>query len=136
MEFQALTGSVVVAVTQTVVALFMIGLYLRTRRDACTRYWAIASVLVAIGVIARFPFISTPFGVQSIALGNSVIVAGLVFTWWGMRAGIPRPGGIAHTFSIGIATGDRDSSRDALLVNADRALYAAKAAGRGRAMIA
>lgn len=85
MEFQALTGSVAFAVTQTAVALFMAGLYVAARRDACTRYWAIASALIAIGVIAPFPFMATPFRMPSIVLGTSAIIAGLVFMWWGMR---------------------------------------------------
>lgn len=84
-EFQALTGSVAFAVTQTAVALFMIGLYVAARRDACTRYWAIASALVAIGVIAPFPFIGTPLRLPSMAFGTTAIVAGLVWMWWGMR---------------------------------------------------
>ncbi|MEN3977026.1 GGDEF domain-containing protein [Emcibacter sp. SYSU 3D8] len=85
MEFQALTGSVAFAVTQTAVALFMAGLYVAARRDACTRYWAIASALIAIGVIAPFPFIGTSFRLTSMAVGTTAIVAGLVWMWWGMR---------------------------------------------------
>ncbi len=85
MEFQALTGSVAFAVTQTAVALFMLGLYIAARRDACTRYWAIASALVAIGVIAPFPFIGTSLRLPSMAVSNTAIVAGLVWMWWGMR---------------------------------------------------
>ena len=85
MEFQALTGSVAFAVTQTAVALFMLGLYIAARRDACTRYWAIASALVAVGVIAPFPFIGTSLRLPSMAVSNTAIVAGLVWMWWGMR---------------------------------------------------
>lgn len=85
MEFQALTGSVAFAVTQTAVALFMIGLYVAARRDACTRYWAIASALVAIGVITPFPFIGTSLRLPAVVLGTSAIVSGLVTMWWGMR---------------------------------------------------
>jgi diguanylate cyclase (GGDEF)-like protein len=84
-EFQALTGSVAFAVTQTAVALFMLGLYIAARRDACTRYWAIASALVAVGVIAPFPFIGTSLRLPSMAVSNTAIVAGLVWMWWGMR---------------------------------------------------
>ena len=84
-ELQALTGSVAFAVTQTAVALFMTGLYVAARRDACTRYWAIASALVAAGVVIPFPFISTSLRLPSIWLGTSAIVAGLVWMWWGMR---------------------------------------------------
>ena len=85
MDFQALTGSVAFAVTQTAVALFMAGLYVAARRDTCTRYWAVASALVAVGVIAPFPFTATPFRLMSMALGTTAIVAGLVWMWWGMR---------------------------------------------------
>ncbi|MGE0667980.1 MAG: diguanylate cyclase [Sphingomonadales bacterium] len=85
MEFQALTGSVAFAVTQSAVALFMAGLYVAARRDACTRYWAIASTLVAVGVIAPFPFTGTPFRLLAMAIGTTAIVAGLVWMWWGMR---------------------------------------------------
>jgi diguanylate cyclase (GGDEF)-like protein len=84
-DFQALTGSVAFAVTQTAVALFMAGLYVAARRDACTRYWAIASALIAIGVVAPFPFITTPLRLPAVVLGTSAIVAGLVVMWWGMR---------------------------------------------------
>jgi len=84
-EFQALTGSVAFAVTQTAVALFMLGLYIAARRDACTRYWAIASALVAIGIIAPFPFIGTSLRLPSMAVSTTAIVAGLVWMWWGMR---------------------------------------------------
>ncbi len=85
MELQALTGSVAFAVTQTAVALFMTGLYVAARRDACTRYWAIASALIAAGVVVPFPFIATPLRLPAIWLGTSVIVAGLVWMWSGMR---------------------------------------------------
>ncbi|MEN3953478.1 GGDEF domain-containing protein [Iodidimonas sp. SYSU 1G8] len=85
MEFQALTGSVAFALTQAAVALFMFGLYLAARRDPCTRYWSIASALVAIGVILPFPFIATGLSLAAIWLGTSAIVAGLIWMWQGTR---------------------------------------------------
>lgn len=85
MEFQALTGSVAFALTQAAVALFMFELYLAARRDPCTRYWSIASALVAIGVILPFPFIATGLSLAAIWLGTSAIVAGLIWMWQGTR---------------------------------------------------
>lgn len=85
LEFQALTGSVAFALTQAAVALFMFGLYLAARRDPCTRYWSIASALVAIGVILPFPFIATGLSLAAIWLGTSAIVAGLIWMWQGTR---------------------------------------------------
>ncbi len=85
MDFQALTGSVAFAVTQTAVALFMAGLYVAARRDACTRYWAIASALVAVGIIVPFAFRGGSLQLPFMALGTTAIVAGLVWMWWGMR---------------------------------------------------
>ncbi len=84
-DLQALTGSVAFAVTQTAVALFMFGLYVAARRDSCTRYWAVASALVAIGVTIPFPFMGTGLRPTAVWLGTSAIVAGLVWMWWGMR---------------------------------------------------
>ena len=41
-------------------------------------------------------------------------------------------GSMAPSISVGIALSVADDTADAVLANADRALYAAKAAGRGR----
>jgi diguanylate cyclase (GGDEF)-like protein len=85
MELQALTGSLAFAVTQVAVALFMTGLYIAARRDVCTRYWAIASALVAVGIILPFLLLRTSMRFPAVWLGTSAIVAGLIWMWWGMR---------------------------------------------------
>ena len=41
------TASAAAGLTMITIALFMTGMYLAARRDACTRYWAIAAVLMA-----------------------------------------------------------------------------------------
>ena len=49
MELQAVTASAALGITRIVIAFFMLGLYLTARRDPCTGYWTISSVLAGIG---------------------------------------------------------------------------------------
>jgi diguanylate cyclase (GGDEF)-like protein len=85
MQLQALTGSLAFAISQSAVALVMFALFLAARRDLCTRYWAIASMLVATGVVIPFLFLGTILQLPSIWLGGSSILAGVVWMWWGAR---------------------------------------------------
>ena len=64
MELQAVTASAATGLTLITIALFMLGMYLTARRDLCTGYWAIASVLMAVGSLSPFPFYGTPFGLS------------------------------------------------------------------------
>jgi diguanylate cyclase (GGDEF)-like protein len=85
MELQAVTASAAAGLTLITIALFMLGMYLTARRDLCTGYWAIASVLMAIGTVAPFPLFGTPLGRPAIWFAATTFIAGGVFWWWGLR---------------------------------------------------
>ena len=85
MELQAVTASASAGLTLITIALFMLGMYLTARRDLCTGYWAIASVLMAIGTISPFPLFDTDLGRPAIWFAATTFIAGGVFWWWGMR---------------------------------------------------
>lgn len=83
MELQAVTASTAVGMTRVVVALFLFGLYLTARRDACTGYWAISAILVGAG--STTPLYTGEADALSIWFACVMVVTGGVCFWWGLR---------------------------------------------------
>jgi len=79
------TAGIAFIATQLCMALVMTGVYLATPHEKCTRYWAAAEALIALGVLlivlnggASRPAI--------IVLGNDSVVWGTILQWWGLQA--------------------------------------------------
>jgi diguanylate cyclase (GGDEF)-like protein len=102
MELQAVTASAATGLTLITIALFMLGMYLTARRDLCTGYWAIASVLMAIGSLSPFPLYGTPYGLAGIWFSSVTVIAGGVWWWWGMRLFFGRSVSPAGWWIIGL----------------------------------
>ncbi|MEN3977027.1 GGDEF domain-containing protein [Emcibacter sp. SYSU 3D8] len=67
------------------IALFMSGMYLTARRETSTRYWAIAAVLLAVGAMSSFPLAGTVLASVGIWLAVTLVIAGGICWWWGLR---------------------------------------------------
>ncbi|MET0963914.1 MAG: GGDEF domain-containing protein [Noviherbaspirillum sp.] len=63
----------------------MTGTFYASARERCTRYWALSGLLSALGVFIVIFNAGAPKLVLS-TLGNTALIAGLVFQWWGVRA--------------------------------------------------
>ncbi|MGE0667983.1 MAG: diguanylate cyclase [Sphingomonadales bacterium] len=83
MELQAVTASAAVGITRVVIALFMFGLYLAARRDACTGYWAVSAVLTGVG--STTPLYGETAGSLGMWFACVSVVTGGVMYWWGLR---------------------------------------------------
>lgn len=83
MELQAVTASTAVGMTRVVIALFLFGLYLTARRDACTGYWAISAILVGAG--STTPLYTGEADALAIWFACVMVVTGGVCFWWGLR---------------------------------------------------
>lgn len=105
MELQAVTASAAVGITRIVIALFMFGLYLAARRDACTGYWTISSILVGVGSTTPLYGAVGPF---TIWFACVCAISGGVFFWWGLSLFFgrrPSPIGWWMIASVTIAVG-------------------------------
>ncbi|MGE0667981.1 MAG: diguanylate cyclase [Sphingomonadales bacterium] len=85
MQLQAATASAAAGLTMIMIALFMTGMYLAARRDTSTGYWAIAAVLMAVGAVSPVPLFRTAFVNVGTWLAVTLVIAGGVCWWWGMR---------------------------------------------------
>lgn len=117
MELQAVTASAALGITRIVIAFFMLGLYLTARRDPCTGYWTISSVLAGIGSGTPVYGAVGAFGIWFACV---CVAAGGVFFWWGLRLFFGRPrhaagwwliGGIALTVGALVFTSDSQQPR-------------------------
>ena len=81
----ALTAATAALSVQLSVALVMTGTFYASAGERCTRYWALSGLLSALGVFIVILNAGAPKLVLS-TLGNTALIAGLVFQWWGLRA--------------------------------------------------
>lgn len=81
----ALTAATAALSVQLSVALVMTGTFYASAGERCTRYWALSGLLSALGVFIVIFNAGAPKLVLS-TLGNTALIAGLVFQWWGLRA--------------------------------------------------
>lgn len=81
----ALTAASAALSVQLSVALVMTGTFYASAGERCTRYWALSGLLSAVGVLIVILNAGAPKLVLS-TLGNTAVIAGLVFQWWGVRA--------------------------------------------------
>ena len=87
----ALTAVLALVIAQVSLALVMIGAHLAARREHSTRYWAIASVLVVLGVLVMIPANDQRPLLQLV--GSSCVVFGGIAQFWGLQAFYRKPRG-------------------------------------------
>lgn len=81
----ALTAGMALVAVQLCVALIMAGTFQVTREEQCTRYWALSGALLAPGVLAVVIDVDGP-QYPWLIIGNSFLIAGIVFQWWGLQS--------------------------------------------------
>jgi diguanylate cyclase (GGDEF)-like protein len=79
------TAGIALLTTQLCMALIMAGIYFATPHETCTRYWAIAETLLAIGVLLLIVNAGAP-RYAIIVIGNNLLIGGSVLQWWGLQA--------------------------------------------------
>lgn len=99
MELQAVTASTAIGMTRVVIALFLFGLYLTARRDACTGYWAISAILVGAG--STTPLYAGEADAFAIWFACVMVVSGGVCFWWGLRLFFGRDQSVIGWWLIG-----------------------------------
>lgn len=80
----ALTAGTALAVIQACMALTTVGLYFAAPQERCTRWWAVGSLLFAVGVLI---VVWNAGASRHVALlvGNSLLVYGSVMHWLGLQ---------------------------------------------------
>jgi diguanylate cyclase (GGDEF)-like protein len=81
----AITAGIALIVTQLCLSLVMTGLYFAEPREKCTRYWAIASIMIAAGAILVVLNAGLPRFIILI-LGTSSLIWGTIVQYWGVQA--------------------------------------------------
>jgi diguanylate cyclase (GGDEF)-like protein len=81
----ALTATAATLAVQLAIALVMAGTFYASSGERCTRYWALSSLLSAMGLLIVIINAGAPRLLFSTA-GNGAIIAGMVLQWWGVRA--------------------------------------------------
>jgi diguanylate cyclase (GGDEF)-like protein len=87
----ALTAALALVIAQASIALVMTGAHLAARRERSTRYWAMASILIVIGVLIMI----AGGGRQPLLLlvGNGCLVFGAIAQFWGLQVFYKQTGG-------------------------------------------
>lgn len=80
----ALTAGTALAVIQACMALTTVGLYFAAPQERCTRWWAVGSLLFAVGVLIVVWNAGAPRHV-ALLVGNSLLVYGCVMHWLGLQ---------------------------------------------------
>lgn len=81
----AFTAGTSFIAVQLCVALFMAGTFYTLPEERCTRYWAQSGVLLGVGILIVVINAGAP-NYPLLILGNNILIAGLVFQWWGLQA--------------------------------------------------
>lgn len=85
MQMDPLTAATATMAVQFAVAIVMAGTFYASPSERCTRYWALAGLLSALGVL----IVIVNAGASNLVLstaGNTALIAGMVLQWWGVRA--------------------------------------------------
>jgi diguanylate cyclase (GGDEF)-like protein len=90
----ALTAAFALLIAQCCVALIMTGAHFAARPERCTGYWASASILVVVGVLA-IVLGGVPARPLLQRAGNSCLVLGTILHLWGIRVFYKAPRGNA-----------------------------------------
>jgi diguanylate cyclase (GGDEF)-like protein len=92
----AFTAGIAFSVAQICITIVMAGVYIATRSETCTRYWATGGVLAATGILLIGANAGAPNYVI-LAIGNNALIFGLVFEWWGLQVfSGRRPSKVGH----------------------------------------
>lgn len=96
MTMDAFTAGIAFSVAQICIAIVMAGVYIATRSETCTRYWAVGGVFAATGMLLIGANAGAP-NYAILAFGNNALIAGLVFEWWGLQVFCGRrPSKVGH----------------------------------------
>jgi diguanylate cyclase (GGDEF)-like protein len=79
------TASLGLVFVQICIAAVMLGAHSAARHETCTRNWALASLMVASGVLILV-LNAGAFHLLPLIIGNNLVVLGLVVMWWGLQA--------------------------------------------------
>jgi diguanylate cyclase (GGDEF)-like protein len=79
------TAGIALITTQLCMALIMAGVYFATPQETCTRYWALAETLLAVGVLLLVVNAGAP-RIAIIVIGNNSLICGSILQWWGLQA--------------------------------------------------
>jgi diguanylate cyclase (GGDEF)-like protein len=79
------TAGIALITTQLCMALILAGIYFATPHEACTRYWALAETLLAVGVLLIVVNAGAP-RYAVIVIGNNSLICGSILQWWGLQA--------------------------------------------------
>jgi diguanylate cyclase (GGDEF)-like protein len=80
----ALTAGTAFVVMQVCLALTTIGLHYAAPHEKCTARWAIASLLISMGVLIVVWNAGAPRH-AALLVGNSLLVYGSIMHWWGLQ---------------------------------------------------
>jgi diguanylate cyclase (GGDEF)-like protein len=79
------TAGIAFITTQLCMALIMAGVYFATPNETCTRYWALAEALLAVGVLLLVVNAGAPRYAIAV-IGNNSLICGSILQWWGLQA--------------------------------------------------
>jgi len=81
----SLTAGIALIIVQFCIAVVMAGVYFTARDEKCTRYWSLASGLLALGILVAI-FNNRALNPVAILFASTTIVAGAVLQWHGILA--------------------------------------------------
>ncbi|MDQ7970363.1 MAG: GGDEF domain-containing protein [Oxalicibacterium faecigallinarum] len=86
----SLTAGIALILVQFCIALVMAGVYFTARTETCTRYWSLASCLIALGILVAI-FNNRAFDPVAILFASATIVTGGILQWHGILAFYKQP---------------------------------------------
>lgn len=117
-----MTAAFALLIAQVCIALVMTGVHVAARRERSTRYWALSSVLIVVGVLVLI--VGGPEQRLLQLVGNACLVVGAIAQYWGLQLFYKRaPGklgwlvwaGFCLLYSLLLLQGASSSQRIVLL---------------------
>ena len=81
---QTLPAGIAIFIAELCFGLVMVGIHRFAPDDKCTRYWAVAMLLIGSGILVVTENAGAP-NAAKLMLGNFSIILGGVYNWWGTQ---------------------------------------------------